>query len=86
MTIPAQNPEYISIQELLHPADYSRAMDLRGTYLGDSCLCGSDLFHIIGSFFEGELTFYFLDGECVNCGSLVTLPYIRKEEDETNTN
>jgi len=81
MTTPAQNPDNITIQELLHPSDYSKAADYRGQYLGDYCICGSDLFHMIGSFEDGELIFYFLDGECVNCGSLVTLPYIRKEED-----
>ena len=81
MTTPAPNPDNISIQELLHPTDYSQAMDLRGSYLGDYCVCGGDLFHMIGSFEDGELIFYFLDGECVNCGSLVTLPYVRKEDD-----
>jgi hypothetical protein len=34
---------------------------------------------MIGAFEEGELIFYFLDGECVNCGSLVTLPYPKKD-------
>lgn len=80
MTTPAQNPEYITIEELLHPSDYSKAADYRGQYLGDYCVCGGDLFHMIGSFEDGELVFYFLDGECVNCGSLVTLPYVKEEE------
>jgi hypothetical protein len=79
--IPAQNPEHIHIKDLLHPSDYSKAMDLRGSAIGDYCICGGDLFHMIGAFEEGELIFYFLDGECVNCGSLVTLPYPKKDDD-----
>lgn len=81
MIIPVSN-EPISIQEMLHPSDYSKASDYRGVYLGDRCLCGSELFHLIGSFENGELTFYFLDGECLNCGSLVTLPYPREGGDD----
>lgn len=75
------NPEHLTIEELLHPSDYSKAMDLRGQYLGDTCVCGGNLFHILGSFEEGILTFYFLDGECVNCGSFVTLPYPKEADD-----
>lgn len=58
----------------LFKKDYSRAMDLRGNPIGDVCVCGSELFTAIVAFDHGEIAFYFLDGECVNCGSLVTLP------------
>jgi len=58
----------------LFKKDYSKAMDLRGNPIGDFCLCGSELFTAIVAFENGEIAFYFLDGECVNCGSLVTLP------------
>ena len=58
----------------LFKKDYSNAMDLRGNPIGDICLCGSELFTAIVAFEAGEICFYFLDGECVDCGSLVTLP------------
>jgi hypothetical protein len=66
-----QNPKEIKD---LFKKDYSKAMDLRGNPIGDFCLCGSELFTVIVAFENGEIAFYFLDGECVNCGSLVTLP------------
>jgi hypothetical protein len=58
----------------LFKKDYTNAMDLRGHPIGDICICGSELFTIIAAFEYGEICFYFLDGECVDCGSLVTLP------------
>ena len=58
----------------LFQKDYSNSMDLRGNSIGDICVCGSELFTVIAAFEPGEIAFYFLDGECVNCGSLVTLP------------
>jgi len=58
----------------LFKKDYSKAIDLRGNSIGDVCVCGSELFTAIVAFDHGEIAFYFLDGECVNCGSLVTLP------------
>ena len=66
-----ENPKEIKD---LFKKDYSRAMDLRGNPIGDFCLCGSELFTAIVAFEHGEIAFYFLDGECVDCGSLVTLP------------
>ena len=61
------------IRDLLHKIDYSRAMDLRGTPL-EVCPCGCDIFVMLGGFIDGELGFYFTDGECAGCGSMVTLP------------
>ena len=58
----------------LFQKDYSNSMDLRGNSIGDIYVCGSELFTVIVAFEAGEIAFYFLDGECVNCGSLVTLP------------
>lgn len=73
------------IRELLHSNDYSKAMDLRGVPIGDSCICGSDIFIALISFQKKEICFYFLDGECANCGSMVTLPFpgdeLKEEED-----
>jgi len=62
------------IRELLHRTDYSKAIDLRETPIGDICICGCEVFAILGGFIDGELSFYFLDGECASCGSMVTLP------------
>jgi len=66
-----QNPKKI---RNIFKKDYSRAMDLRGHPIGNTCVCGSELFRAIVAFDHGEIAFYFLDGECVDCGSLVTLP------------
>lgn len=49
-------------------------MDLRGNPIGDICVCGCDVFVLLGGFVEGEIAFYFTDGECAGCGSMVTLP------------
>jgi hypothetical protein len=39
------------------------------------CICGCEVFLALVAFGEDkEIAFYFLDGECVNCGSLITLP------------
>lgn len=64
-----------NIRDLLYPPDYSKAMDLRGAPIGDICMCGGEIFHALVAFQDGELCFYFLDGECASCGSMVTLPY-----------
>lgn len=74
-----ENDDAIDIRELLHSTDYSHAMDLRGQSIGDVCLCGGSVFHALVAFDKGELCFYFLDGECANCGSMVTLPYPKNE-------
>ena len=69
------------IRDLLHDIDYSRAMDLRGESIGDVCVCGCEVFVMLGGFVDGEIAFYFLDGECASCGSMVTLPTPKKEGD-----
>jgi len=76
------NLEPESIRNLLNKRDYSKSMDLRGVPIGDICVCGSEMFITIVAFHKKELCFYFLDGECANCGSMVTLPYPDDEEDE----
>ena len=62
------------IRDLLHNIDYSRAMDLRGNPIGDVCVCGCDVFVMLGGFVDNEIAFYFTDAECAGCGSMVTLP------------
>lgn len=69
------------IRELLHRIDYSRAMDLRDTPIGDVCICGCEVFVMLGGFVDGEVAFYFLDAECAMCGSMVTLPTPKEDED-----
>ena len=75
-----ENDVVKEIRELLHPTDYSHAMDLRGESIGDVCVCGGDVFHALVAFDQGEICFYFLDGECANCGSMVTLPHPKHED------
>jgi hypothetical protein len=70
-----------NIRDLLHDIDYSRAIDLRGESIGDVCVCGCEVFVMLGGFVDGEIAFYFLDGECASCGSMVTLPTPKKEGD-----
>jgi len=62
------------IRELFSRIDYSNAMDLRDTPIGDICVCGCEVFVMLGGFVNGEVAFYFLDAECASCGSMVTLP------------
>jgi hypothetical protein len=62
------------IRDLLHKIDYSKAMDLRGAPIGDICVCGCDVFIMLAGFVEGDIAFWFTDGECAGCGSMVTLP------------
>ena len=69
------------IRELLRRVDYSKAMDLRDTPIGDICVCGCEVFVMLGGFMDGEVSFYFLDGECASCGSMVTLPTPKEEDD-----
>ncbi len=74
------NEEPKDIRDLLHKNDYSNAMDLRGVPIGDVCVCGSEVFIALIAFQKKEICFYFLDGECAECGSMVTLPFPGDDE------
>jgi hypothetical protein len=74
------NEESKDIRDLIHHGDYSRSMDLRGEPIGDVCVCGSEIFIALVAFQNKEISFYFLDGECASCGSMVTLPYPENTE------
>ena len=52
---------------------YENAMDLRGepTHV---CVCGSMLWNIKAMFQDYEISMYFLDMECSECGSMATAP------------
>jgi hypothetical protein len=62
-----------------HPAvealasDVALNMDLRGTPAHE-CVCGSNMFTVVCSFDEYEVSMYLLDMQCVGCGSLLTAP------------
>lgn len=57
----------------LRPINYNNAMDLRGkpTHL---CPCGCNIWNLKVVFDDYEIATYFLDMECINCGSLATAP------------
>jgi hypothetical protein len=48
--------------------------DLRDLGPLHACPCGSMTFTIMASFYDYELSWYHLDGECANCGNLVIVP------------
>ena len=48
------------------------------------CPCGSQVFSIMASFEDYELSWYFLDATCVNCGNLVTAPCPVDKDAQTN--
>jgi hypothetical protein len=53
--------------------DYTNAMDVRGepTHV---CPCGSQLWNIKAMFQDYEISMYFLDMECAECGTKATAP------------
>jgi hypothetical protein len=51
----------------------SESLDLRGTPT-HACVCGSVVWNIKAIFDNYEIATYFLDMECVECGSLATAP------------
>lgn len=48
--------------------------DLRALGPTHICPCGSQVFSVMAAFEDYELVWYHLDGECVSCGNLVTIP------------
>ena len=48
--------------------------DLRALGPLHVCPCGSQVFNVMASFEDFELSWYFLDATCVNCGNLVVVP------------
>ena len=50
------------------------------------CPCGSQVFSVMASFDDYELSWYFLDGTCVSCGNLVKVPCpVDRDEAQTFT-
>jgi hypothetical protein len=57
----------------LRPESYDKSIDLRGTPT-HVCPCGSNIWSIKVIFEDFEIATYFLDMECVSCGSVATAP------------
>ena len=57
----------------LRPDNYNSSIDLRGTPT-HLCPCGSNIWNIKVIFQDFEIATYFLDMECVSCGSVATAP------------
>jgi hypothetical protein len=49
------------------------SMDLRGTPTHE-CICGSKVFNVPVLFENYEIATYFLDMQCIECGSIYTAP------------
>jgi hypothetical protein len=57
----------------LRPESYDNSMDIRGTPT-HVCPCGSQIWSLKVIFEDFEIATYFLDMECVSCGSVATAP------------
>lgn len=57
----------------LRPESYDKSIDLRGTPT-HLCPCGSNIWNLKVIFDDFEIATYFLDMECVSCGSVATAP------------
>ena len=57
----------------LRPETYDKSIDLRGTPT-HLCPCGSNIWSLKVIFEDFEIATYFLDMECVSCGSVATAP------------
>lgn len=57
------------------------AMDLRGNPTHE-CICGSRVFYIKAAFDDYEIGSYYLDMQCVECGSLATAPTLLDRESQ----
>jgi hypothetical protein len=66
----------------LRPESYDKSIDLRGTPT-HLCPCGSQIWNLKVIFEDFEIATYFLDMECVSCGSVATAPTpVDREETE----
>ena len=55
------------------------ALDLRGTPT-HSCICGSNVWYVKSVFEDYEISQYFLDMICSQCGALATAPTLIDKE------
>lgn len=63
------------IDSLIHQAEEAEAkkMDLRGTPTHE-CICGSNVWRVGAIFQDFEISSYYLDMECMECGTYATAP------------
>ena len=54
--------------------DKHSGADLRSLGPIHVCMCGSMLFKVGCMFEDGEISMWFVDGECALCGALVKVP------------
>jgi hypothetical protein len=65
---------YYDKEEAANLADLGMdSMDLRGTPTHE-CICGSKVFDLPVAFENYEIATYYLDMQCVECGSIYTAP------------
>ena len=57
------------------PSDYDNAIDMRGTPT-HVCVCGCNVWKILAIFENYEISTYFLEMECVKCGTWATAPTV----------
>jgi hypothetical protein len=76
-----EDDEPINISDLR--PDYTQAMDLRGKPT-TVCVCGCAIWNVKTIFDteSGEVSLYFRDMECAQCGTLATAPIPIGLEDE----
>lgn len=58
---------------------YEDAVDLRGEAI-EVCICGCFIWNIKAAFEDNEMSYYYTDMECANCGSLATAPPLKPSE------
>jgi hypothetical protein len=63
------------IDEIVKAAEdaEANALDLRGTPTHE-CICGSNIWSVKAIFQDFEISSYFLDMQCMECGTLATAP------------
>lgn len=63
------------IDEIVKQAEEAEAhaLDLRGTPTHE-CICGSNIWSVRAIFQDFEISSYFLDMQCMECGTLATAP------------
>lgn len=57
----------------IRPENYDKSIDLRGVPT-HRCPCGCNIWNVKTIFDDYEIATYFLDMECVSCGSVATAP------------
>lgn len=67
-----------------HKPSLDHAMDLSDTIM-HTCVCGSDMWKVIVTFEDYEISTYFLDMECFSCGTRAKAPTPIDREDYNET-